>query len=256
MSDFIASGSAKSTLLMRSTNAWKFWTLVILSVLLSNAPFFSLIFAPVNTFVTMIHEMGHAVVCIATGGTVHGMTIVADGAGHGGLTFCYGGNPFLYTQSGYLGAALVGCVLIYLGQFTSLSKLLLTAIGLSMISATFMLESKTLFAPGFFLQGLGSIAWSSVIGGALIFCGIKWKATNANLLLLFLGVQTALNSLTDVRNLVEMTFGGSPVLSDAANMAAITPIPALVWSLWWAFLSIAMLGTTLWLTYGKRAIKG
>src|SRR5271163_4876737 len=96
-------------------NNYSFWIIVIGSLLLSHSPGFSWLFAPINIFTTAVHEMGHALVCLATGGQVSGLTIVGDGAGHGGLTFCQGGNPFFYTQAGYLGAAVFGCLLIILG---------------------------------------------------------------------------------------------------------------------------------------------
>jgi hypothetical protein len=202
----------------------------------------------------MVHELGHALACLLTGGSVSGLTIVADGAGHGGLTFCRGGNAFIYTQTGYLGAAFFGCLLIALGQFPRLSKIILTLMGATMAVAGICLETPALLQPGFFLQGLGSIFWSLLLGIALIWAGVKWKPSSANLLLLFLAIQTALNSLSDIGLLLQATFGVTlqNVFSDATNMQTLTGIPAVFWSLWWGFLSLAMLAMTFWFTYGRR----
>lgn len=252
-SPFAVQSGTASQIAATSGNTRTFWVFVILSLLLCNAPFFNILFSPINTFVTMIHEMGHALACLTTGGSVSGLTIVSDGAGHGGLTFCHGGNAFIFTQAGYLGTAFFGCILVTLGQFPRLSKIILTLMGTAMAMAGICLETRALLQPGFFLQALLSIAWSLLLGVGLIWAGIKWPQSKANLLLLFLAVQTALNSLSDVGLLIQVSMGAAlpNVFSDATNMQAVTGIPAPFWSLWWGLLSILMLGVTLRFTYGR-----
>lgn len=235
-------------------NAVGFWAVAVFSLLLSHSPGFSWLFAPLNVFTTAVHELGHAIVCLATGGHVNGLTIVSDGAGHGGLTFCQGGNAFLYTQSGYLGAAVFGCLLIALSQYPRLSKAILTGIGLAIGLASIFLMPQTMFQAGMLAQGLGSMAWGLVMGGLLVYAGIKLKSAIANLVLLFLAVQTALNSVTLIGDLITLSMGLASVhaFSDASNMADMTGIPAVIWSLFWGIASVAMLGLTLKETYGKR----
>jgi|SRR6516162_3690694 hypothetical protein len=235
-----------------------FWAVAVASLLLSHSPGFTWIFAPLNVFTTAVHEMGHALVCLATGGHVSGMTIVSDGAGHGGLTFCQGGNAFLYTQSGYLGAAVFGCILIVLSQYPRLSKAILVGIGLSIAAASIVLMPGTLWQVGMLGQGLTSMLWALVMGAALVWSGIKLKPTVANLLLLFLAVQTALNSITCIGDLIALSFGltNMHAFSDASNMADMTGIPAFVWSMFWGASSVIMLGFTLKETYGKRLFGG
>lgn len=224
--------------------------LVILSLFLGHFPIFDLVLAPVTTFVTAVHEMGHAVACIATGGNVSGMTIVSDNEGHGGLTFCRGGMPFIYSQAGYLGAAIFGCLLIAVGRFPRLSKLVLVFIGSSICLASIFLMSGTIFHQGRILEGLGSMFWGLLIGAGFIWGGTKLSHLNANLLLLFIAVQTALNALSGVGFLVQQSFGMFPgTWSDASNMAQMTGIPAAVWAVFWASSSIVMVGATLWWTF-------
>jgi hypothetical protein len=100
-----------------SGNLSVFWVLVGLSLFLPYVPVVNWVLAPVTLFTTMVHELGHAIVCMLTGGMVTGLTIVSDGQGHGGLTNCLGGMPFLYTQAGYLGTAVFGAFLIFMCQF-------------------------------------------------------------------------------------------------------------------------------------------
>ena len=122
------------------SNVWAFWLITILSLFLYNAPIVGLLLSPINTFATMVHELGHAFVCMSTGGSVSGMTIVSDGSGHGGLTFCHGGMPFFYTQAGYLGTAIFGCLLIYFGQYPRFSKAILCLMGATMAIASISLS--------------------------------------------------------------------------------------------------------------------
>jgi hypothetical protein len=240
-----------------SFNAVSFWLLAILSLFLAQMPIVGLLFTPVTQFTTMVHELSHALVCIATGGYITGLTIVSDGAGHGGLTNCIGGMPFFYTQAGYLGTAVFGSLLIFVGQYPRLSKFILIFLGTAMAAASLFLIGGNVLATG--LAGVGSFLWGIVMSTFLIFAGIKLKPHTANLLLLFLAIQTALNSFTGILYLVQLGLGLSPsggAWSDASNMATMPPyIPAVVWSLFWFLSSIALLTFTIWHTYGKRIFK-
>jgi len=224
------------------------------SVFFWDLPWAQLVLGPVATFVTAVHEMGHALACLATGGSVSGLTIVSDNSGHGGLTMCHGGNPFIYTQAGYLGTALFGCFLIFIGRHPRLSKAALVLTGLAVGAASVTLMTGAIFNEWRIWQGLASLSWGLIIAAALVFAGLKLRPDLANLLILVLAVETALNSLTDVVLLVKISLGFYPYasFSDATNMQQMTGIPAAVWSLAWAGASIAMLGATLWHCYGPR----
>lgn len=239
------------------SNVWAFWLITILSLFLYNAPIVGLLLSPINTFATMVHELGHAFVCMSTGGAVSGMTIVSDGSGHGGLTFCHGGMPFFYTQAGYLGTAIFGCLLIYFGQYPRFSKAILCLIGATMAIASVSLVGFNIFgSSGTGWQGFFSMLWGLALAGGLLFAGIKWQPRTANLLLLFLAVQTALNSVVSIIYLAQVSLGMTPFssFSDATSMEQMTHIPAGAWSVMWVLISVGMLAATLWLTYGRQLI--
>jgi hypothetical protein len=235
------------------------WLLVLsaLSIALWDVPWAKGILFPVRTFVTAVHEIGHAVACLATGGAVHGMTIVSDGNGHGGLTFCSGGMPFIYTQAGYLGTALFGCVLIFLGRYPKAAKAVLILMGAAISLASVFFVSQTFGDFSRLLQAVGSFIWAAAIGGGLIWSGLKLKPALANFVLLFLAVQTSLNALTDVVIVVKLSLGmygfGVDTSSDAGSMAAMTFLPAAFWSLLWGAASVLMLAFTLWYCYGPKS---
>ncbi|HEY9793899.1 MAG TPA: M50 family metallopeptidase [Candidatus Obscuribacterales bacterium] len=219
--------------------------LVLASFILPHIPVLSLITAPISSFTTTIHEMGHAIACLLTGGQVSGMSIVNDGEGHGGLTYCQGGWPLIYAQAGYITTALVGCAMIWVGQYPRLSKGVLVAIGgaFAVAGSTFMFDT---ILHGQIMSGLGSMFIALAIGAGIIFVALKLNFYWANLLLLFLGVQTALNAVNDDGVLLMQAFGMfGNTWSDASNMQNMTAIPAAFWAVAWTGFAVVLLFFTL-----------
>ena len=105
-------------------------------------------------------------------------------------------------------------------------------------------------------QGFFSMLWGLGLSGFLLWAGIKWKAHNANFLLLFLAVQTALNSVQSLIMLAQVSLGFIPIntFSDATSMQSMTGIPAAAWSVFWVFCSLLMLAITIFSTYGRGLV--
>lgn len=74
--------------------------------------FGALLLYPVTMLVTFLHEFGHALGAILTGGTVEGLQINPDGSGY---TVTRGGSPGVVLMGGYLGSAILGNVLFRIG---------------------------------------------------------------------------------------------------------------------------------------------
>lgn len=231
-----------------------FWSILLGSVILSKIPGAEIFFTPLNQFTTLVHEMGHAVATVLTGGHVASLTIVADGQGHGGITQSYGGIRFITTQAGYLGTAIFGCFLVWLSQFHKLSKGILVGIG-SLIA----IASVWFIAPGLlstnFLQGFLSLLWALAMAGTAIYAGLKLKDSKANLVVMFLAIYTAMDSLRAISIIITATLFGATVWSDATNMEQMFILPAFFWAFLWATLSAVMLATTVWFTYGVKNVK-
>ena len=231
-----------------------FWSILLGSVILSKIPGAEIFFTPLNQFTTLVHEMGHAVATVLTGGHVASLTIVADGQGHGGITQSYGGIRFITTQAGYLGTAIFGCFLVWLSQFHKLSKGILVSIG-SLIA----IASVWFIAPGLlstnFIQGFLSLLWALAMAGTAIYAGLKLKDSKANLVVMFLAIYTAMDSLRAISIIITATLFGATVWSDATNMEQMFILPAFFWAFLWATLSAVMLATTVWFTYGAKNVK-
>jgi len=68
---------------------------------------------PFRLFVTMVHELSHALVAILTGGQVLGIAIRLDGSG---VTYARGGNLVLTASAGYVGSSVFGAVLLLVAR--------------------------------------------------------------------------------------------------------------------------------------------
>lgn len=230
----------------------------LISLFLSDLPGLSLIFVPVQYFTTALHEIGHALACNATGGSVTGMTIVSDGQGHGGLTYCLGGQSLIFGQTGYLGTTLFGCLMLWLSSYQSATRPLLVFLAVLIGFAALVYMTPALAMAQHSGQALSSILVGGALCAALLLTARFASLPVASLVVLFLAVQTALNALSDIGVLIQLTLGiyGVASFSDATNMAAETHIPAVIWSLGWGITSVFLLFITLRLVYGKAQRAG
>ncbi len=74
--------------------------------------FGTLLLYPVTMLVTFLHEFGHAMGAILTGGSVEGLQVNSDGSGY---TTTRGGSPAVVLMGGYLGSAVLGNILFRIG---------------------------------------------------------------------------------------------------------------------------------------------
>ena len=159
---------------------------------------------PVTLLVTFLHEFGHALAAIITGGHVLGMQINPDGSG---LTKSQGGSHAIILMGGYLGSAILGNLLFYIGA----KKPKMTQLTLMVLA---------------FLMLLAGVVWfqSLVSTGLLVvFATLLWvlaKRTDWDQqVLMFLGLAAVLYILEDFSvgpsgdlAMYEQTVGGSSVI--------------------------------------------
>ena len=231
---------------------WWFIAISVLSLVGWHIPFVDMLLYPIRIFVTTIHELGHALTTLLSGGEVVAMTVVPDGREAAGVTIFRGGAAMLIYQMGYLGATLAGCLMMILAAQERRARGVLIAIGV-LIAATGALFCFGAVQIGRVSEGTLSIAATLGLAAVLITCGVKLGARAAQVMLIFLAVQTALNGLSNVVGLMLMTVGANPPkMSDAAALERITGVPALVWVGFWALVSVVVLALTFKLTFGRQ----
>ncbi|PYQ91622.1 MAG: hypothetical protein DMF97_22290, partial [Acidobacteria bacterium] len=124
----------------------------------------------------------------------------------------------LVASSGYLGAAVVGCLLMAATRVEKWAHVILMSLGACML-LTVVLWMRNLFGFGVVL------AW----GVMLVTLARKGIADAQRFLLSLLAIQVALNSVYDIRGLFLIDRGHS----DAATMARLFLLPSWVWAITW-----------------------
>jgi hypothetical protein len=241
------------------------WLLVLataITVVLWFLPYGNWTVYPIRLFVTFIHESSHALMAVLTGGSVQSLTIAADTSG---LTYSapsglIGG--LLTSSAGYIGTTVFGVVMLYLIRKNFSPNKILTAVGI-FVGAILLIF--TVVSPIFnFLSlqvSVSSVLFTTLTGAiltaALIALGIFANMRLARFAVAFLAVQCLLNAIMDQVTLaaINSPFAATAVPNDAANMAAATHLPGIVWVMIWIGISITMisLGLRLYAVNKSRA---
>jgi peptidase M50B-like protein len=213
-----------------------FWVAIAVSLIASLTPWGPTLLYPFKLFTTWVHETSHALMTVLVGGRVTAVTIEPDTSGltHG-LVPASRVARGLVASAGYLGAALVGCLLMAATRVERRARNILYGVG------TFMLLTVVVWMRNVF-GVVVVLAW----GLALVTMARRRMANALRFLLSLLAVQVALNSVYDIRVLFLVN---GP--SDAATMARLFLLPAWFWAATWMLMSVAMLWWTLWNTRGR-----
>jgi hypothetical protein len=215
-----------------------FWAAAAMSLVVSLTPWAQFLLYPFKLFTTWVHESGHAVMTVLVGGRVTSITIQPDASGlTRSLIPASRVARGLVASSGYLGAAVVGCLLMASTRVEKWARVILLTLG-AFLLLTLVLWMRNLFGVGVVL------AW----GLALITLAQKGVANALRFFLSLLAIQVALNAVYDIRALFLIDRNQS----DAATMARLFLLPPWVWATTWMLISVAMLGATLWTTRGRR----
>ncbi|MEO8075116.1 MAG: M50 family metallopeptidase [Acidobacteriota bacterium] len=214
------------------------WIAVAVSLGLSLTPWGPLVLYPFKVFTTWVHECGHALMTVLVGGSVSSITIEPDTSGLTRSLIPSGRIArALVSSAGYLGASVVGCLLMAATRVESRARAILWSIGAVML-VTLVIWIRNPF--GF----SAVLAW----GVALILLARRPAGNGVRFVLSLLAIQVALNSVYDIRVL----FGPHRGVSDADNMAGLFLLPSWIWAGAWMVISVGMLAGTLWSTRGRR----
>lgn len=165
---------------------------------------------PVTLLVTFLHEFGHALGGILTGGEVLELRVAPDGSGH---TLTRGGSAGTILMGGYLGSALLGNLLFYIGarRRSWAQSALLTVAVLMVLTAVFWFQSFTSSA--------------ILFGFAAILYFIAMKTDWEQDVLMFLGLAAVLYIIQD--------FNVGPKSDLARYEEVVGVFPAQIWMYIW-----------------------
>ncbi|MBM4183103.1 MAG: M50 family metallopeptidase [Gemmatimonadetes bacterium] len=190
---------------------------------------------PLKIFVVLLHEVSHAMVAVATGGSIERITLDPL---QGGACHCPGGNAFLTLSAGYLGSLVWGGLMLAAARTNRIkSEWVNLLIGGLVIGLTLL----------YVRNGFG-FAFGILFGLALIGVSRKLGDGVNRPLLLTLGLTSALYAILDIKSDV---LDRPEVRSDAYMLAEITGVPTLVWGVLWIGAALAF---SFWLL--RRAYRG
>jgi hypothetical protein len=197
-----------------------------------NIPQLGFLMYPFRLFVTFVHESGHGLAAILTGGRLEGFLVNADGSG---LARTVGGSLAVILPAGYIGAACFGAGLFYLTNTVQHTRTIAVVLGVLLLIVTAL------------YTGILSLAGMvGIVGGALLIL-LGWRGPRwLNLLVLnVLALLTALHSILDLFFLVSNTGASAMgVRNDAAAFTqAVAPlVPPVIWALLWAAIALVAMG--------------
>ncbi len=198
------------------------------------------VFWPFKLLAVMGHETGHALASLLAGGSVSRVTIAGNESGE-----CLSAIPdsffarVLVYSAGYVGAALVSVVLLLLTFRFNLGRIMLGLACVWLVAMGFFYARD-----GFTLAFCGGMAAAFGLGARLL------PPSVVGVVNLFIASFTSLYAAMDLKD--DLWNGAVRAHSDAQLLANITIVPAVVWATLWTLLSLALLGSGIFLAMRRK----
>ena len=191
---------------------------------------------PLDLFLTFIHEAGHALAALVSGGAVKELVVDPNMAGY---TRSAGGWRPLIISGGYLGVAVAGAILLRLNT-TNARRYVLEGCAAAVLGLT------VLYAGDAFTTSLG-------VGAAVVLAAIGLYTNDIVefVTVNFLGVYVGLGALKEFPVLWRLHGGAARITAggagrtDAEAMAELTGLHPNIWVILWLGIAVFLLGREL-----------
>ncbi len=184
---------------------------------------------PLKIFVVFIHETGHALATVLTGGRVVSMVVTPVESGY---VQPQGGNPLVIAAAGYVGSAMFGGLMLWLSGRRLWTRRIFG--GLAVLFGGVTLA---------FVHNAFGLAFGLIT--AVVFAVLAWKRlAGAHYIIDVLAVMSSLYALYDLGDFLQRG-----AQTDAVILARITSVPAFAWAIIWSAISLIVLYVA-----GKRAL--
>lgn len=217
----------------------------VISIILWFIPFAELLMYPFRIFVTFIHEGGHALAALLTGNSVHSLSVAMNASGE---TYTTQGGvvaQMFVASAGYISSMAYGALLLVLIRKAIAARIVLAGSAALILALTLIYG---LIMPIVSWEALGGIPFT-LVAGVLLSIGLAVvakfaSARAATFCVSLLAVQCVLNALLDLKTVFFLSSPFAPTVpTDALNLANLTGVPALIWSVLW----IAIAAGILWI---------
>lgn len=178
---------------------------------------------PVKIFVVLLHEISHAAMAVATGGTIQRIELSPM---EGGACYCPGGNALLTASAGYLGSSVWGGLMFTAARTKRIRADWVTGLIGLMVVVLSLLYVRTVFG----------VAFGVLFGLGMVMVARKATLSLNRTLLLALGLTSVLYAILDIKSDILDRPG---LRSDAFILAELTGVPTLAWGVLWIGLAVA-----------------
>ena len=215
------------------------------AVIITIVPIINLLNYPFRLLLTIVHELGHGIAAILTGGDFHNFIISPNGAG---LAYTAGGWRFAVIPAGYLSVAIFAALLIMLGRSHRWSRLALGLIGglMLLMSCWFGRPAEPSF--GALLGSFLTIFAGVLLGGVLVRVALKATAATIIFFTHLIAIKAGFTAFADIFGLIGLNMSTNHP-NDALSMAQLTGIPAVIWALVWIVMAVAIIGLAIKTTW-------
>lgn len=230
--------STRTQLSARSKDIGLFVGIGLVCMILGRIPVLRALVYPFEYFDTFIHEISHGVAAMLTGGSLLSLVVNRDGSG---LAWTAGGVRWIVVSAGYLGSALMGGLLIVLAARGRWARPVLVGLGL-LIGLICLFYVRSLFG-----LVIGVLLMAALVAAGM-YLSQRWAAN----VLIVVAVQSALNAVDSLIDLVTISAGWRGAATDAQTMQQLTGIPTIIWAILWVALALLILWQAFYWAYVRR----
>ena len=184
---------------------------------------------PIKVFVVLLHELGHGLAAVLTGGEIDNIQLSQN---LGGVCWSRGGMRLVILPAGYLGSMLFGSLILVAAARTRYDRYISMVVGAIVVLVT-----------AAFMRSMFGVIFGLIFGGAMILAG-KFLSEKVNdIILKFLGLTSIMYAIIDIKeDLISRTVPGS----DAYKMAEILLLPPVFWGILWILIAVVVSALMLW----------
>jgi len=179
---------------------------------------------PVQVFVVFLHEIGHGIAAIATGGSIQRITLNPR---LGGACYCPGGNAFITLSAGYLGSLVFGALILEGARKAGRrADRLTTGIAVAVLLLTLL-----------YVRSLFGFVFGVLFAGFLLLVARRLSPEWNRGLLMVLGLTSCLYAILDIKSDV---IDRPHLPSDAHMLAQLTGVPTVAWGVLWIAIALVV----------------
>ncbi|UOQ95555.1 M50 family metallopeptidase [Halobacillus shinanisalinarum] len=192
-------------------------TSLILALLLTQAPIIGKYFAMINT---MIHESGHSLMALLTGGEVRNVSLFSNTSGVTMTGHTSWFSHVLTSLSGYLFSSLTALLFFHLivkGHYQVMIFILMGFLAINLL---------------FWVRNFYGVFWLITFGAAFIYLLKSGHQSIVQYVLIFIASLILVEAVMSAFTIMRVSFISPSAAGDAANLAhAVKFIPSPIWGI-------------------------